>query len=878
MDSMRSLLARLLSLFRRQRLDRELEQELEAHLALAIEDNLRSGMSASEARRRARIRLGGLEATKELHRDARGLPLLGSVLQDVRYSLRMLRRYRGWTTFAILIIGLGVGASTTVFSVVHALLVRPLPLEAPEQLIWLENDGGPTRSEKTIQVAHLQAINDSSNSLLDAAGYDAFTREGDHRLGGAGEPQRLTGIRVTGNFFPLLGIQPHLGRWFSPEECLWNGPRAVILSHGLWQRRFGSDPQMVDRVLLIDDEPVTVVGILPASFHFPAIFDPGSQADLFWSFPLGPETNRRGNTLFLLGRLKPGVSLDSARAYVNTLALQAREEAQLNEFHPRMTTLREHVSGEHRRAMLVLGGAVILVMLIVCANLSNLLLARDSSREKEIAIRAALGASRARLVQQALTESLILSVSGAVLGLLLALGGTSLLAHQDAIKIPLRELIRVDAAALGFTSVVAVLTGLVFGLAPALRLSGVGLLRPLKETGRSSTMSPGQNWIRSALVVSEVAIACVLLVGAGLLTRSFLRLLDVDLGFQARSVVTLRIDPGRHFTSRDVRAASLEAMLDQMRLAPGIDAAGLTDSLPLGRNRQWSIGAKGRIYERGEKPHAYVHVVSEGYLQAMGISLTQGRDFSVDDDGSHPPVLLVNETLARLLWPGADPLGRSAELYGGERQVVGVVRDVRHLSVAQGSGPEMYLALRQMRDYSSIHLTLRGTRSASDLAAIARDVIHPIDPTLPVQDFRTMQNIVDRSISPRRFIVTLLAGFAAFALFLASLGIYGVISFSVSQRTQEIGVRMALGATAPSVKRWILTGTIRLTALGLVLGYLVSLFLGEAIQGLLFDVTPSDPMTLVSVLGVLFMVAILAGYLPARRASRLDPMQALRAE
>ncbi len=867
---------RLFSFFHKQDLDQDLDEELSAHLELAIEDNMRQGLSVKEARRRARIRLGGLEAAKELHRETRGLPLLDALVQDLRYSIRMMRRYAALTTFAILTIGLGVGASATVFSVVNALLLRPLPFEDPGRLVWIENNLGPTRSEKTVQVAHLQDLKET-RSLQDAAGYYAFTREGDHRLSGPSEPERLTGIRVTENFFPMLGVWPQLGRWFTSDESQWNAPRAVILSHGFWQRRFGGDLGIVGQSLTIDDTPNLVVGVLPASFDFPTVFEPGGGADLFWPFPLSPETNRQGNTLFLVARLAPGVTLEAARAEVNVLAERANANTQRNEFVPRISTLRQRVSGEYRIAMVVLACAVGLVMLIVCANLSNLLLTRDASRDQEFAVRAALGAGRRRLIQQVLTETLVLSCTGAALGLLLAVAGTRLLAGLDAVKIPLRELVRVDAAALGFTALVAVLTGVLFGLTPALRLSGEGLLRPLKESGRGSSQSKRQGWVRSALVVSEVALACVLMIGAGLLTRSFVQLLDVDLGFQPRNAVSLRIDPGRHYPSREQRAALL-AVLRQVREAPDIEAAGLIDSLPLGFNRQWSVGASDRTYARGEKPHAYVHVVSEGYLEAIGMSLSAGRDFSAKDDDSQPAVILINETLARTLWPYSDPLGRKVQLYGGERQVVGVVRDVRHLSLDTGSGSQMYLAVRQIRDYPSMHLVARGRRPAAELASMVRTVIRPIDPALPVQEFRTVQEIVDRSISPRRFLVTLLVGFAGFALILALLGIYGVISFSVSQRTQEIGVRIALGATTADLQRRILMGTAKLAALGTVLGLLASWLFGRALGSLLFGVTSSDPATFLAVPAVLFAVAILAGYLPARRASRLDPMNALRTE
>jgi predicted permease len=878
MISFRELLARISSFFRKRELDREFDAELATHLEMAIEDNLKQGMSAEEARRRAMIRLGGMGATIELHKESRGLPALDTILQDVRYSIRTLRRDAGLATFAILIIGLGVGASSTVFSVVNALLLRPLPFEDPERLAWIANSTVEGLSGSTVQVAHLQDLRAQSRSFTDVAAYCPFYNVGDNKLIGAGEPERLTGAPVTENFFQLLGARPQLGRLFTAEECRWNGPQAVLLSHHLWERRFASDPGVVGRTITLNDAPVTVVGVLPASFDFATVFAPGSRVDLYRPFPLSEQTNRWGNTLSLVGRLKPGVTVEAARAEVKTLAERSsRDHPERNTFRPLVSALHEHVSGQLRSAMFVLACAVGLVMMIVCANLSNLLLARAATREKEIAIRAALGAGRGRLIRQMLTESLTLSLCGAAVGLPLAVGGTRLLSQLDAVRIPLLEQVRVDAGALGFTLLSAVLTGVLFGLVPAIRASSFSLQASLKENGRGSSHGKRHGWIRNALVVCEVAFACVLLVGAGLLIRSFLRVLDVDLGFQPRSAGALRIDPGPQYSTQALRNSYFDEALRRAGSAPGVEAAGLTDALPLGSNRSWSVTARGKTYERGKYPEAFVRIVSDGYLRAMGIPLRAGRDFSAADNPSSPRVIIINETLARALWPGEDPLGKimSAD---GERQVIGVVRDVRHLALEKESGGEMYLPIRQTNDYSSVTLVARGAHSLAGLASGVREALRPIDPNLPANEFRAIQGLVDRSVSPRRLMVLLLAGFAGFALILASLGIYGVISYSVGQRKQEMGIRMALGALPGDLRRRVLTQTLKLAAIGMALGLAASWLLGRTLRGLLFGVTPSDPMTFAAALVLLMAVAALAGYLPARRASRLDPVEALRAE
>jgi len=816
----------------------------------------------------------------ERPRAINALASLDTLSRDFKYALRTLRRDVGFATFAILIIGLGIGACCTIFSVVNTLLIRPLPFRDPASLVWISNHGDDPKyglSGQTIQVNHFLDLRAHNQSFSDMAAYFAFYGVGDSKLTGRGEPERLTGVPVSQNFFPLLGVQPQLGRLFNADECKWNGPKAVLLSNGLWKRRFASDPSIVGRPLTLDDAPVTVVGVLPASFDFGTVFAPGSRIDLYFPFPLSEETNRWGNTLAIIGRLNPGATVQSAQAEAAVLGEQIqRQHPERNDFEPKLTLLSAHVSGRLRPALLVLACAVGVVMLIVCANLSNLLLARSATRQKEIAIRAALGAGKGRLIRQMLTESLVLSLLGAVLGLLLAFTGTRLLSHLNAVSIPLLADVHLDAAALGFTLLVAIITGIVFGLFPAFQVPGLALHDVLKDSTRGASQGRGHAWIRSSLVVSEIALACVLLVGAGLFIRSFLSVLDVDLGFRPERAAALRIDPNSSYSTQAQRNAYYNEALRRVLEVPGIEAAGLSDALPLGRNRSWGVAAKGQVYTRENYPEGFVRIVSGGYFQAMGIPLRAGRDFTARDSADAAKVIIINETLARALWPGQNPIGQIVQADHPERTVVGVVGDVRHLALEQKSGSEFYLPILQTQDYASVDLVVRTSLSTPQLAPRIREALKPLDPDLPTTSFRTLQQLVDKAASPRRFVVLLLGGFAFFALILASLGIYAVISYSVNQRTQEIGIRMALGASAQSLQAGILFQTLTLAAIGMLLGVASSWALARTLSGLLFGVTSTDPATFAAMLLLLTAVAALAGYLPARRASRIDPMAALR--
>ena len=799
-----------------------------------------------------------------------------AILLDLRYAFRSMRREAAFTTFAVLIIALGIGASCTVFSVLNAVLLQPLPFRDPGRLVWIANHDTSGLSGQTTQVGHLLDLRERNRSFEDLGAYFAFYGVGDNLLSGQGEPERLSGVPVSGNFFQVLGVTPQIGRLFNAEECKWHGPAAVILGHGVWERRFASNPGIVGQTLIINSQPVTVVGVLPATFDFASVFTPGSHIDLYFPFPLSPETNRWGNTMAIIGRLKPGVSAKQAAAEVRILAAQiSQAHPERNSFEGFVTPLAERVSGRLRMPLLVLACSVGVVMLIVCANLSNLMLARTATRQKEMAIRAAIGAGRRRLLGQMLTEGIVLSCCGAALGVGLALGGTRLLSHLDAMGIPLLQNVHTDLRALAFALAAALATGILFGLAPALQASGAAVQDALKDSAHGSTAGRGRNWLRSALVVAEISFACVLLVGAGLLIRSFLRVLDVNLGFQPERAMAVRVDPDQRIARKDQPAYFSEVLRRAMSV-PGVEGAGLTDALPLGRNRSWGAPAKGQTYAKGQFPDAFVRIVSRGYIGAMGIPLREGRDFEERDDPGGAPVMLINETMAHRMFPGESAIGKEIRTCGGYARVVGVVGDVRHLALEQGAGMEMYISIRQCGDFASVDLVVRTKRPPAELAPAIRAALKPIAPNVPGSDFRILESLVDKAVSPRRFVVWLLGGFAVFALLLASLGIYAVVSYSVNQRTQEIGIRMALGASGVKLQAGIVGQTLTLAAMGMLAGGAISWVAARALGGLLFGITASDPTTFGAMLGVLTAVAAAASYFPARRASRIDPATALR--
>lgn len=846
---------------------------MEFHIASMIDELVAQGMPEPEAHVAAYRKFGNMTQKSEEARSTWIARWMSDLTQDLRHSFRGMRRDAGFTVFTILIAGLGIGASSTVFSVVNALLLRPLPFRDPGRLVWMSNgDGYATQAE------HYSDLRELNRSFSDLAGWSGFYRAGDKELTGIGEPERITSVPVTENLFALLGVEPAIGRSFTTEECQgrYSAPPAMVLSYSFWRRRFASDPNTVGRKLMLNNMPVTVIGVLPASFDFASVFAPAVPVDIFIPWPLLDKRKPSGNTMNVIGRLKPGVTVQAAQAELTALGNQLESRhPERNMLAPRLVPLDQHVSGPVSPALLVLACAVGVVMLIVCANLSNLQLARLGKRQNEMAMRVALGAGRFRLLRQMLTESVTLSCCGAVFGLVLAVAGTRELAHLHAFNLPLLESVRIDGSALLFSLLAAFASGVLFGLLPALRVTMLSLREGLQDSGRGSSGGKGHAWVRDGLVVCELAFACILLVGAGLLIRSFVRVLDVNPGFQPERAAALRIDPSFRLSSLPQQNSFIDDVLNHARSVPGIVAAGITDVLPLRDDRGWGVSGVGQVYEKGRQPETFVRVVSDGYFEAAGIPLRSGREFTERDRSTSERVVVINETLARTLWPSQNPVGQMITTDGG-RRVVGVVADVRHEALEKVGGSEMYLPMRQTGDYAAMQLVVRTALPPDSLAAGLRAALRPIDPNLPVREFVTFQDLVDRAVSPRRFLVLLLGGFAAFALILASLGIYAVISFSVSQRAQEIGIRMALGASANDLQRGIVLRTLGLAALGLALGMAGSRVLSSALGSLLFGITTGDPATFIEVGTLLVVVAAIAGYIPAWKASRIDPMVALR--
>jgi predicted permease len=635
----------------------------------------------------------------------------------------------------------------------------------------------------------------------------------------------------------------------------------------------------VGQAINLNGTPVTVIGVLPDNFDFGSIFSPGYKVDVY-----GPviydDIRDAGNTMALVGRLNPGVSLAQAQAEADlifpSLIQNLKHPEYAADYTGNLLGLKDYVSGKLRRSLIVLWCAVGLILLIVCVNLSNLLLARGAARSKEFAMRTALGAGRGRLVRQLLTESLILSLAGAVFGLVIAFAVTAYLAHQGSIALPLLSSVGVDGAVLAWTLLVAVGAAVLFGLAPGLRMSRGNLQEALKDSGHGTSGGRKHEVVRTVLIISEIALACVLLVGAGLLLRSFLRVLDVDLGFEPSRAASISLD---YDDGRDAvkRSAIWQDVLRRVEAIPGVETAGIADNLPMSRNRSFDIKVKGTNPRKGEVEDTFLYVVSPGYLNAIGMHLVRGRDFRWDDNDKKVGAVIINETVARRLWPGQDPVGRIADVSGMDARVIGVVADVHESSVEGNPGWQMYWsAVSPNFAPDGAQLVVRTKLPPETLAASVMSTLRQINPAQPATEFRPIQRLVDHAVSPRRFFVLLVGIFAGLGLILASLGIYGVISYSVTQRTQEIGIRMALGASQGRVQLAVIGKTLLLALIGIFAGTVASLAIADLIASLLYGTKATDGATFLSMILLLLSVALLAGYIPARRASRIHPMIALR--
>ncbi|HTZ58116.1 MAG TPA: ABC transporter permease [Acidobacteriaceae bacterium] len=872
-------LNRMRSFFRKGSLDRDLNAEMAAHLEMAMEENVQNGMSEEEARRQARVQFGGVQQARELHHESRGLPWLDVLMQDLRFSFRTLGRERGFTLIAVLILALGIGANIAVFSVVDTILLRPLPFPNSQQLVRIvEKNPTSGESSKTYSADATQDFQQQNQSFQSVSGYFAFTGPDNFKLIGSGQPLPVTGILVADGFFETLGVQPAAGRLFRSEEYVQHARPVVLLSYPFWKREFHGDRSIVGKTIDLSNASVTVAGVLPDTFDFGSVFSPGAKIDFFVPYIMD-DFRDDGNDLALIGRLKPGVSLAQAQNEADLLFPQFYFDTKHPEYGKgytaQLTGLKEYVSGKLRRSLIVLWGAVGLILLIGCVNLSNLMLARVAARSKEFAMRSALGADRGRLVRQLLTESLVLVSGGAVVGLLLAQAVLAYLAHQGSVALPLLSAVRIDGTVLAWTLMIALGAGVLFGLATGLRVSGGNLQENLKDGGHGSSEGKKHDRMRSTLVITEIALACVLLVGAGLLLRSFLNVLDVDLGFEPSHAAAVSVDSVDGGAAKQV--ANWQEVVRRASMIPSVVAAGISDNLPMSRNRSWGIAAKGaQRPANGDFIDAFVYIVSPGYFKAMGMRLVQGRDVSWDDLVNNRSVVVINETLARKLWPGQNPIGRTAVAGGQDVEVIGVIADVRESSAEDSAKRQMYLPLTKQFGPEGSYLVVRSSLPPNALATTVMRTLREINPGQPATEFKPVQGLVDHATSPRRFFVLLVTIFAGFGLLLASLGIYGVISYSVTRQTQEIGIRMALGATQTRVQLDVISKTLWLALIGTALGLAASFVVARLIASLLFHTAPTDPLTFIETVVLLGGVALLAGYLPARRASKVDPMVALR--
>lgn len=802
---------------------------------------------------------------------------MSGLAQDTRYALRAIRRRPSFYSFAALIIGLGVAASTSVFSVVNALFLRPLPFEEPERLVWVSQASEGSMSVVSSRVDNLRDFRQLSRSFEGLTAYNAFFEYSSYNLTGVGQPERLVGVGVAQNFLDVLGVRPALGRNFDHEESVWNGRPAAILTHGFWTRRFGGDRSVVGQSITLNDQPTVIIGVLPPSFDFASTFAPASRVDVLLPFPISDETDDWGNTLSIIGRLNPGATVESAQADLDVIV------ARLQEADPArwglgavVTGLRERIAGRFRGAMLLLSAAAGLVLLVVCTNLANLLLARGHSRRKEMAIRSALGAGRLELVRQWTVEALILAFSGGLVGVLIAGQTGRLVSGTNAISIPLLSNVSVDGMTLLFTLVATLGVGLLIGIVPALQFTHATELTVINDASRGSTEGRRSTAVREGLVIGEVALACVLLVSGGLLLRSFLSVLDVELGYEPDGVAAWEIQATRDFADNSERAAYYNDLIARVEALPGVEAAGLTDTPPLGRNRSWAVSALGAEDRVGDQVEAFPRIVGWRYLSVMGIPLSAGRHFTIHDDDESAQVVILNENAAEALFPGQDPLGRIMVTWNGEWEVIGIVGNVRHQSLEQSSGSEVYFPMAQSDNYSTLTMVVRSPLPLETLAGTVRASLQEVDPMMPSGDFWTLTSVVDRAVSPRRFVLVLVAAFAAVALSLAALGIYAVLSFLVGQRIPEIGIRMALGESAEEVLRRVVGRTLVLAGTGVAIGATAALVVSRLMRSLLYGIDSSDIPTFAAVALVLLLASAAAGFLPAWRASRTDPIQALR--
>ena len=804
-----------------------------------------------------------------------------NLLQDLRYAVRMLIKKPGFTVVVVAALALGIGANTAIFSIVNSILLRPLPYRDPGRLamIWMDN-----RRMNVDQDIHSYAnyvdYRDQNQVFESMAAYSGISLN----LVGTGEPERILGAAATASLFEVLGVDPQRGRVFTANEEQIGQDRVAVLGYGLWQRRFGGDPNIVGQDILVSDVSRTVIGVMPPSFKYPH-----KDAEIW--VPLAVDENRRNSrgsfAYYSIGRLKPGVSLEQARAEMSSIAsnLESQYQSILEGFGVNLVPLHQQVTGKVRPALLVLLGTVGFVLLIACANVANLLLARAAGREREIAIRTALGASRIRLIRQLMTESALMGLAGGAAGLLIAKWGLSALIALSPEDIPRLDQIGIDGRVLGFTVLVSLLTGLLFGLVPALQASKPDLNESLKESGRSSTAGVERRRVRSALVVLEVALSLVLLIGAGLMIKSFTQLQRIDLGFNPDRLVSMNIQLSRTKYQGPLSAQFFRQLIERVEAMPGVESAGATtaifiDALPNSTN--FTVEGKPPV-PAAEQIETPVDSVTPSFFQTMGIALLAGREFTEQDGLESQPVAVINDTFAKRFWPGEDPIGRRFKFGDSGSNapwmtIVGVVGDMRRTGLDVDVRCETFLPYTQRRFIGFLSLVVRAKSDPRTIATAVRDQVWSIDPGQPVSHIRTMDQLLDGMMAQRRLNMVLFALFGGVALVLSAVGVYGVISYSVTQRTHEIGIRMALGAGRADVLKLIVTNGMTLVFIGVAIGLIAAVALTRLMTTLLFGVSATDPATFAAISGILSVVALAACFVPALRAIKVDPMVALRYE
>jgi putative ABC transport system permease protein len=867
----------------RKKLEEELEKELRFHLDQHTADLIAQGFDPEEARRRARLALGGPEQVKEHCRDARGTRWLDDLLQDLRYGARMLMKNPGFAFVAIITVAAGIATNTTIFSVADALILRPFRFPNQERLVmvWERSIAQGGFDHGLAAPGNFNDWREQSQSFerLIAIDQRAFDLTGSH------QPEQFGGYGVSADFFDALGVKAAIGRTFLPGEDEPGRDHVVVLKHSLWERRFDADPNIVGRTLTLNSKTFTVIGVMPPDFNFPV------NGGEMWSplaFDDKTKLERGDHNLRAMGLLKPGVSIAQANADLDSVSRRAQRlfpETNAGRSASVLSVNEDFARGS-KMYVIPLIGTVAFVLLIACANVANMLFSRAFGRRKEIAVRLALGASRWRLVRQLLTESLLLAFAGGVIGLLLSAWAVVLMRdafpEDYAILIPGSNHFGINRTVLLFTLMISMLTSVVFGLMPALQASKPNLNETLKEGVKGASSASSRQRLRGALVVAEVALSLVLLIGAGLMIHSFVAMLRDDIGFNPQSVLSFRLWLPEARYSEAQRRGFFDQLLRRLETLPGVEAAGATNLLPMSNNFiNTSVEIVGRPpFEKGKEPYADYRIVTPGYFRAIAMSLRRGRGFTADDNEQSTRVVIINETFARRFFPNQDPIGRQIAHSGRSdkpMEVIGVVGDVKDTDLDAVFRPGFYLPYAQ-EPWSGVGVVLRAATEPTALAGAARDEVMKLDPVLPVNDIKTVERMIHSRSSPKRFMTAMMSVFAAIALLLAGVGLYAVMAYAVSQRTHEIGIRLALGARSGDIMRLVTGQGLKLTLAGLALGMAGAFALTRVMEPLLYGVAPTDPLTFILISLALSGAALLACWIPARRATKVDPMIALRCE